>query len=208
MKTLRRLAREAVIFALLGPVAVVGYYLAIEAYKAPKPAPHIAVGSSALPASMSKTVWSPLLTPSGTAPHLGPEQEDVWFDDPPFVAPPISNGVVLHTVRVQHGTSKEIVYIQRYDGTWIEFPELDRHLLTVLAKGIELPIGAEITSTDQLPSPSEIAELDRIERVLNQTPLSAYLHPIDALKIAIIFGWPLGLGIWLFYRVARFAVEG
>ena len=36
----RRLAREALIFTLLGPVAVALGYMAIQAYKAPSPAAH------------------------------------------------------------------------------------------------------------------------------------------------------------------------
>src|SRR6201998_1573836 len=40
MKTFRRIVREAVIFTLLGPVAVVGYYIAVEIYNAPPRAPY------------------------------------------------------------------------------------------------------------------------------------------------------------------------
>src|SRR5436853_320661 len=44
MKTFRRIAREAVIFTLLGPVAVVGYYITVEIYNAPSRAQYTIVG--------------------------------------------------------------------------------------------------------------------------------------------------------------------
>jgi hypothetical protein len=47
-----------------------------------------------------------------------------------------------------------------------------------------------------------------ITRTLNRTSLRAYIHPTDALLVALVFGWPLGFGLWIFYRVVRFAIKG
>jgi len=52
-----------------------------------------------------------------------------------------------------------------------------------------------------------------VKRALNQTALWSadgfgYVHPMNVLPIALVFGWPVGFGIWAFYRIVRFAVQG
>ena len=47
-----------------------------------------------------------------------------------------------------------------------------------------------------------------VTRTLNRTPLVDYIHPIDAALVALVFGWPLGLGTWFAYRIIRFTIKG
>lgn len=52
--------------------------------------------------------------------------------------------------------------------------------------------------------------LDRIQRTVYRTPLSAYVQVDwgDLAVISLIFGWLVGAGIWIFYRLIRFAATG
>lgn len=162
LTTLRRLAREAVIFTLLGPFAVVGYYVAAQIYNAPRPALHEAVKScpNFLPGTEHELDTLPCLTDVHVGDVIKILPSDEWVADLPNV------------------TVKDDLYIRGYDGTWLKFPN------------------------------GESTPINRLIRVINNTPLSAYVHPFNALSVALVLGWPIGLGAWIFYRVVRFAIQG
>jgi hypothetical protein len=52
--------------------------------------------------------------------------------------------------------------------------------------------------------------LDRIQRTVYHTPLTAYVRVEwgDVAVISLIFGWLVGAGVWIFYRLIRFAITG
>jgi hypothetical protein len=76
---------------------------------------------------------------------------------------------------------KQNYYVRLHNGDWVTFPVKD------------------------LPQKWGYAT---VRRTINQTPLSEYIHLKDAALRAAIFGWPLGFGVWFFYRLIRFAVKG
>jgi hypothetical protein len=159
---LRSLARQAVICMLLGPFAVVGYYLAVQIYNAPRPAVHEAIKScpNYLPGTESEVSTLPCLTNvhEGDVANVPPSSE--WVAGLP------------------NFTLGNDLYIRGYDGSWLELPN------------------------------GENTPIDRIMRVINKTPLSAYVHPFDALPVGLVWGWPIGLGAWVLYCAVRFAIRG
>lgn len=140
--TLGRLAREAVILTLLGPVAIFIGFCVMQVYYAPKAAPP-GIPLAALPRSVARQ-WSAF--------RFDQDKRELLAGSD--------------------------IYVEQSPGHWFRYLN-----------------GANTPS----------AELDR---TINHTPLSAYVHFQDAALAAVVFGWPLGLGVWICYRVVRFAIQG
>jgi hypothetical protein len=177
-RTIRRTTREAVIFTLLGPFVFVIGFCGVQAYKATRVAPYT-------------TVLACENSFFGATPADSTDRSAWDFVKTPSVPCALSLNIRSYNNSRPNGRHdlnewtaaddyvNRNLFVQRYDGSWIMIPN-----------GAKLP-GLEIT------------------RTINNAPIwSAYIHPLDALSAALVFGWPLGFGVWIFYRIVRFAIRG
>lgn len=249
---LRRLAREAVIFTLLGPFALVVGYCTVQAFKAPRPAAYTTAKAcdswfaanapkQAEPAGQRFT-WDsdkaqPMTVPcveiqtlknqSTTPPwflYHSPTISELSKDKGFLAASQTDQTAYLKTVDpafAKYSASEQQTYLK-----WIVRTVADPKFNAKDLYKDAVVWDAKFDSSTGLPyfdasDAFYIQAYDgtwlkfapgtpnaRVVRTLNKTPLLDYVHPIDAALVALVFGWPLGLGAWFAYRVVRFAIEG
>lgn len=267
LQTLRRIAREAIIFTLLGPIVVTLGYLTVQAYNAPSAAPY--TKPKMCPNYIKKT--NPISRPTpipikqgwaraGTGASIYKrchfEGYDACFNAGIYGNESI---VVLHEgdqvkllskeIRAADGSNIYEAQFQHWTG-WINvsdfgFPLPPGFTLDPVPQTVDwieqqetIPCLAEVQVGDQFQADNPMFEglhtirfkqdmyvqgydgawirfpngeetpTNQIERVVNHTPLSDYVHPKDGLLAGVVFGWPIGFAVWVAYRILRFAIKG
>lgn len=180
MSTFRRTAREAVIFMLLG--LVVGVLAAFALLQ------RGSAGNVKKDAAKAVYAYEATPLPPGYAPN-GPANRV-----------PLTNGVLLYVtdcdqahpenagVPVQRGSTNGVDCFYFGEGRWAEY--------------------MESPGDESLGSPVQVA-IEKEYWVAYAR--SKHQHLLENGKWSLIlglWGFPAGLGIWLFYRLVRFAVNG
>ena len=190
---MRKIAREAVIFCLLGSILVIIGSLLIAKQQ----------DTGAAKSAAMRAVHAILPPPAGFIPDPSPGIR--------FVTVPLTNGPTLYVkqcfdVRHPPGQPADIfdsVYEQDHDCRYFSHDPADEKVEGLPPGAYLLPIRLSIGNPNQLAIEKDYWTAYRTAK-RGQTPENLMVSALAG----FLYGFPAGFGVWCLYRLVRFAVMG
>lgn len=171
LTTLRKLAREAVIFTLLGPFLLLAVDLAYLTFSTPPPAAYTKVPQC--PDQLPKNVQTCTFLGKGGFFLIHGKDEEPW----------VNNSLFLDGYTTDVSATHRYVWLPKDAG-------VGQFNLNAEDESIKVAISQDFPQAYKFK-----------DSIFGENLLSATFA-------AAILGWPLGLGIWIAYRIVRFAIRG